>query len=99
VAPDDAAAFMWFKKTATQGQTGAQIKLGYMYSAGRGTNKDPETAYSWVSAASIAADPRGKELLHALEKVLTPEQVARSRDRAYGLTYRDQELSARSFAQ
>lgn len=79
VALDDAAPFAWFQKAAAERNTGAGIKLGYMYSDGRGTTKDLQTAYACVKAAQMAGDPRANDLLHALEKVLTPTQLAAAR--------------------
>jgi len=99
VKSDDTEAFAWFQKAAAQGHTGARIKLGYMYAEGRGTKKDAEAAYSWISAAALAGDPRGRELLHSLESTLSVEQIARARQRAEGLRQREPLLSANIFAQ
>ena len=92
VKQDDAAAFAWFQKAAAQGQTGARIKLGYMYAEGRGTRKDSVAAYSWISAAANAGDPRGEELLHSIEKVLTEEQIRLAREQARGLIPLEQQI-------
>jgi TPR repeat protein len=99
VAQDDAAAFAWFQKAAAQGNTGARIKLGYMYADGRGTTKNSQTAYAWVKAAQTAGDPRANDLLHALEKVLTPTQLAAAREQVDKLLPPTVESSAKSFAQ
>jgi hypothetical protein len=56
-------------------------------------------AYSWVSAATMAGDARGKELLHALEEILGPDQIARGRERAIGLESGSREYSASMFGQ
>jgi TPR repeat protein len=85
VPQNDAFALEWFRKAAQQGHTGAQIKLGFLYMTGRATPKDAEAAYSWILAATLAADDRGKEYLSDLEKVLTPEQLARAKERAHVL--------------
>jgi TPR repeat protein len=74
--------FAGSKNLLSRDITGARIKLGYMYAEGRGTGKDPEAAYAWITAASLARDPRGKDLLRSLETVLKPEQIARARQRA-----------------
>jgi hypothetical protein len=99
VVQNDASAFSWFQKAAAQGHTGARIKLGYLYANGRGTPKDPEAAYSWLTAAEMAGDPRGKDLLHALEKNLTAEQKARAIQRATNLRQSEPRLTASMFAQ
>jgi TPR repeat protein len=99
VAQDDAEAFRLFQKAASQGLTGARIKLGYMYAAGRGTQRDQQTAYAWVSAASLAGDPRGNDLLHSLQKVLSPEQLVRAQEQAERLrSEHPPQLSANAFA-
>jgi hypothetical protein len=85
VPRNETAAFPLFQKAAAQGQTGAAIKLGYLYAAGKGTRKDPEAAYAWITAASLAGDLRGSELLHSLEKTLDAGQVMRAKRRAQSL--------------
>jgi uncharacterized protein len=97
IRQDDSAAFSWFQKAADQGETGARIKLGYMYAEGRGTKKDPEAAYAWIAAATAAGDPRGKELLHSLEQVLSAKQIAGASARAQEWIPRQGQLSAKGF--
>jgi TPR repeat protein len=99
VTQNDAAAFSWFQKAAAQGHTGARIKLGYLYSEGRGTPKDREAAYSSITAATMAGDPRGNDLLHSLEKSLRPEQIKRACQRASSLSQAEPQLSEGMFAQ
>ena len=79
---DENTAFAWFQKAAQQGHTGARIMLGSMYAEGRGTEKNPQSAYAWISAASLQGDTRGAESLQALERQLTPDQLAKSKMRA-----------------
>ena len=99
VAQNDADAFRLFQKAAAQGQTGARIKLGYMYAEGRGTQQDRQTAYAWIRAASLAGDPRGSDLLHSLEKVLSPEQLVRAQEQAQRLnSERPSQQYANTFA-
>jgi TPR repeat protein len=82
VPQNDVLALAWFQKAAEGGNTGARIKLGYMYSTGRATAKDLEAAYAWILAASLGGDRRGNEYLPALEGQLSPEQLARAKQRA-----------------
>lgn len=96
---NDSAAFFWFRQAALQGHTGARIKLGYMYAEGRGAAKDPTTAYTWIKAAQMAGDPRGDEMLHRIEKVLSAEEVTFAREHATKLQHADANLSAKNFAQ
>jgi TPR repeat protein len=82
VPQNDALALAWFQKAANNGNTGARIKLGYMYATGRAIQKDAESSYIWILAASLAGDRRGLGYLSALEAQLTPEQLARAKERA-----------------
>jgi len=99
VQQDNDAAFLWFQKAAAQGHTGSRINLGYMYADGRGTRKDPEAAYSWITAAAMAGNPRGKDLLRSLERVLNEQQIAEARERASRLRQQAPQFSAKAFAQ
>jgi hypothetical protein len=79
---NDALAFAWFEKAAASGNTGARIKLGFMYATGRATSKDPESAYAWILAASLAGDQRGLQYLLPLESQLNPGQLQQAKRRA-----------------
>ena len=92
---DDSTALAWFQKAAQQGHTGARIMLGSMYAEGRGTEKNPQSAWEWLSAATLQGDTRGTATLQALERQLTPEQLAQSKMRSQLLAqlpkpYRDE---------
>ena len=82
MAQDDVEAFRLFQGAATKGLTSARIKLGYMYSTGRGTTKDLRTAYMWISAAQNAGDKRGDDLLRSLTSQLTAPQIAEAQEQA-----------------
>jgi len=86
IQQDDAEAFAWFEKAAAQGHTGARIKLGFLYMTGRGVPKDAESAYAWILAASLAGDQRGHKYLDQLAKLLSPEQLAKAKERAEALS-------------
>jgi uncharacterized protein len=79
IAQNDKKAFSLFQQAAAQGETGACIKLGYMYANGRGTEKDLVTAYRWIMAAAIAGDDRGRDLIQAIEPLLSPAQHAQAK--------------------
>jgi TPR repeat protein len=67
-----------------------------MYSAGRGAAKDLATAYSWITAAAISGDARGRDLLRSLESQLSPSQIAQAKENARKLNAEtESELSAR----
>ena len=69
-----------------------------MYAQGRSTAKDLSSAYAWLYAATAAGDPRGKELLHSVEKTLSKEQaeaaLQRSQDSSWRARAVREELSA-----
>ena len=73
---------MWFQKAALQGHSGARIMLGSMLAAGRGTKKDLQSAYFWLSAASLQGDPRGDATLRSLKQQLAPEQLEQAMKQA-----------------
>jgi TPR repeat protein len=85
VPQSNAVAAEWFEKAAAQGQTGARIKLGYMYMTGRGVQKNPEMAYTLITAASLAGDQRGNQYIPALKTALNAEQIAAADKRAHEL--------------
>jgi TPR repeat protein len=70
-----------------------------MYAQGRGTAKDPVAAYSWITAAALAGDPRGGDLLYSLERSLSAKQKAQAKQQASTLRRSDPQLSATGFAQ
>ena len=82
VAQNDTEAFQWFQKAAEQGHTGARIKLAYMYAQGRGVKPDLEYAYTLLTAACLAGDGRGRELLSAIEGHLSTQQITSAKARA-----------------
>jgi hypothetical protein len=59
--------------------------LGSMYALGRGTPKDLQSAYLWISAAALQGDTRGSAALPSLEAQLTPAQLAEARLKAQSL--------------
>lgn len=100
MAQNDATALSLFQNAAIQGHTGAQIKLGYMLSEGRGTQRDVENGLAWIVAASIAGDSRGEPWMHSLERQLSPAQLSRAKDHARALRqHPGQQLSATAFVQ
>jgi TPR repeat protein len=74
---------------AAQGETASWIKLAYMLSEGRGTNRDLESAYAWVTAATLLGDDRGRSIMLSLEAQLSKEQIVRGTERARSITPQD----------
>jgi TPR repeat protein len=57
VAPDEVAAFNWFRLAAAQGRTDAQFQLGVMYRDGLGAPRDGRLAMHWFQAAADRGAP------------------------------------------
>lgn len=85
---DAAEAHKWFMKAANQGDARSQYYVGIMYAAGKGVTKDLPVGNMWLllSAANPNSNYRDslytKEEIVKLEKKMTPEQVAQSKDMA-----------------
>jgi TPR repeat protein len=65
-----AKAAGWYLRSAEQGYSSAQVKLGEMYAAGDGVPADESTALSWYRKAADQGDPDGEVglgLLYAKE--------------------------------
>ncbi len=53
---DDAEALRWWRKAAAQGESGAEVALGNIYSAGRGVSADAAQAIHWYERAAGRGD-------------------------------------------
>jgi len=87
VKADHAEAGKWFRKAADQGDPRSLYYLGKMYESGEGLERDPVAAHMWFSlAAKHAANPRDaaytREDIKKLERKMTPEQIAKSKEMA-----------------
>jgi hypothetical protein len=69
-------AVKWFRKAGDQGNAQAQFNLGVMYFLGEGVPKDLIQAYFWFYLASASGEKSAQENLAAIEKVMTPDQIA-----------------------
>jgi len=76
VPKDAVQAVNWFRKATEKGFAGAQSGLGAMYAAGEGVPKDLVTAYMWRNLAAAQGDEEAKTAREALEKLMTPAQIA-----------------------
>jgi hypothetical protein len=71
-----AKAAEWYTYAAAKGDYQAQGSLGQMYMTGRGVEKDPAFAYSWLMLATLhTSGQKFTEDLHRLIPTLTQEQV------------------------
>jgi TPR repeat protein len=69
-----------------------------MYANGLGVERDPETAYAWISAASMAGDRRGDYLIPALKQLLTAQETSAADQRSRIAPFKpDQQLPMNSF--
>jgi len=91
VEQNDVEAANWYRRSAEQGYSFAQIALGVMYEWGRGAAPDVIQADKWYSVAVSTTtveggDPypalRAAQLRDHLEMRMTPEQIAEARKRA-----------------
>lgn len=76
VAQDYKQAALWFTRAAERGHREAQQNLGVLCRDGKGVAQDSVEAYKWFLVAGAASDAV------ALEKQMTPEQVADAKRRA-----------------
>ena len=76
VPKDAAQAAVWYRKAAERGYANAQSNLGAEYSIGVGVPKDLVLAYMWRNLAAAQGDDIGKTARDALEKSMTPAQIA-----------------------
>jgi TPR repeat protein len=79
VPQDYAAALLWYRKSADQGNGMAQYAVGLMYYNAHGVQQDLGQAYRWftLSAAresDLRADASG--MLKKVASQMTPAQIA-----------------------
>ena len=82
VEQDFAEAVKWFRKSATQGDAGAQLFLGLFYEEGIGVAQDYVLAHMWLSLAWAQGEERAKVFLDRLVKQMTREQIAKAQKMA-----------------
>jgi TPR repeat protein len=66
----------WFLKAANQGDASAQCYLGNCYRYGWGVGTNLVDAYKWSNLGSAQGITGGATLRAALEKLMTPDQIA-----------------------
>ena len=76
VPQDFDQAVSWFRKSAEQGNALGQFSLGAMYANGFGVPKDLVIAYMWRNLAAAQGNEEVKKAREALEKEMTPSQIA-----------------------
>jgi TPR repeat protein len=76
IPQDYPQAAKWFLAAAVQGNAEAQQNLGVLCQEGKGVDQNPVEAAKWFHIAGAVSS------LEAIEKTMTPEQIAESRKRA-----------------
>ena len=81
---DTNEAVAWFRRAANQRLPAAQAALAYAYERGAGVPTDYVLAYMWFNLArSQGHNPQPmRETMEALEKKMTPEQIAEAQKRS-----------------
>ena len=80
-------AIYWYTRSALQGEPTAYLSLGSCFANGVGVGKDVVEAYFWLTlAARDLGAGKNKNAainrLNALEKTMTPDQLAEAKDKA-----------------
>ena len=67
---------------AEQGNIDAQYSIGMMYARGQGYNEDKVKAHMWYDLASKKGDKDAAADRDALERDMTPDQIAQAKQMA-----------------
>ena len=76
IAKDSDKAIFWYRKAAEQGNGFAQNNLGYIYANGKGVARNIVEGYKWFSISARGGNDKLQEILQALEKQMSVEQLA-----------------------
>jgi len=66
----------WYEKAAAQGNANAQYNLGVMHRNGKGVSQDNVQAHKWFNLSAANGDNEAATRRDALEKQMTPAQIA-----------------------
>ncbi len=75
-------AARWYGKAAAQGLVDAQFSYGVVRAAGLGLPRNRVRGYAWLLLAERGGHGTAHAVGHAIEKKMTPDQVARAKARA-----------------
>jgi TPR repeat protein len=87
-------AARWYGKAATQGHRDAQFAYGVVHSAGLGLPRNPVAGHAWLSLAAAQGHTKAKEVVAALAKKMTPQQIHRAESKAAGFRSAPNEVFA-----
>ena len=79
VPKDHVEAATWYRKAADQGLAISQYALAWMYANGDGVPTNNIQAYLWWNLAAAQGFMGAKEHRSAIEKMMTPAQIAEAR--------------------
>jgi TPR repeat protein len=82
VAKNREWAARWYGKAAAQGLREAQFTYGVVRASGLGLPKDSRRGYAWLLLAARAGHAKAGEVAAALEKKMTPEELAKGKAQA-----------------
>ncbi len=82
VPQNTAKALELFRAAAEGNRPYPQYRLGAMHAAGNGVKKDPKTAYMWFELAASFGLEKAANRRHALEKELSPQDIAEAKKMA-----------------
>jgi localization factor PodJL len=102
VERDYRRAAAYLADAAVQGQPQAQFLLAECFSNGRGVTKNPiwaarwygKAAHAWLSLAAAQGHTKAKEVVAALAKKMTPQQIHRAESKAAGFRSAPNEVFA-----
>ena len=77
-------AARWYGKAAAQGHGGAQFAYGVVHAAGLGLPRNPVAGHAWLSLAAAQGHAKAKEVVAALAKKMTPQQIRKAESEAAG---------------
>ena len=78
----DGEAVTWYRRAAEQKLAAAQLNLGRMYAAGKGTRQSDVEAYKWFALASAQGNQDARKQMAEVAKRLTAEQIAEAKQGA-----------------
>ena len=78
VLKDDAEAVRWYRLAADQGNSFAQINLGFKYANGEGVLKDSVLAHMWSNIAGANGNASARKLRDSLERDMTRAEISRA---------------------
>jgi len=77
-------AARWYGKAAAQGHEGAQFAYGVVHAAGLGLPRNRTAGHAWLSLAAAQGHAKAKEVVAALAKDMTPQQIQKAESKAAG---------------